>query len=154
MFRDCRPYRIRLHSALFHISLFTFGRNMKSGDFTVSHSNAYELEKFSKIADPHFVQTTFSTRPALVKKELVNGWRVTQDYHGGPYDKTVFDLVQGTWDHEHCSVCYFTIRDGHTYWENGNRIILLCDACYEAYRMSCEQGNSPKSLPPSIQEAG
>jgi len=127
---------------------------MKSGDFTVSHSDAYELEEFSRIADSHFIQTTFSTRPALVRRKLVNGHREIKDYHGGPYNESVFDLTQGTWDHEHCSVCYFTIRDGHTYWENGKRIILLCDACYEAYKIHSEQGGSPKPLPPSAPEAG
>jgi hypothetical protein len=71
-------------------------------------------------------------RSALVAKEQVNGYRMSKDYHGEPYDETKFDLVEGMWDHEHCSVCWFRITDGYTYWENTKRIKLLCDACHEA----------------------
>lgn len=122
---------------------------MKSGDFTVYRNDACERRDFSNITDPHFTQATFTSRPALVGKKLVNGHREIKDYHGGPYDKNAFELTQGTWDHEHCSICYFTIREGHTYWENGGRIILLCDACYEAYKNYSEQGGTAHPLPPS-----
>lgn len=57
---------------------------------------------------------------------------MSTDYRGQPYDQSEFDLVEGRWDHEHCGICWFTITDGFTYWENADRIKLLCDACHEA----------------------
>jgi hypothetical protein len=91
------------------------------------------LHNFEITKQQPFVQRTFSSHAALVAREPVNGHRMSRDYHGEPYDASKFELVEGKWDHEHCSVCWFTINDGHTYWENGNRIKLLCDACYEAF---------------------
>jgi hypothetical protein len=106
---------------------------MKSGDYSLSRDDEYYREAFSGIRDRNFEQRTFSLRPALVAKEQVNGHRMWRDYHGEPYDTSKFDLVEGMWDHEHCSVCSFTIKDGCTYWENAERIKLLCDACHEAF---------------------
>jgi len=106
---------------------------MKSGDYMVSRDTDYYRKAFSEISDHNFIQRTFSSHPALVAKEPVNGHRMWKDYHGEPYDTSRFDLVEGKWDHEHCSVCWFTIEEGHTYWENEKRIKLLCDACYEAF---------------------
>jgi len=94
---------------------------------------AYYREAFAEIHDRQFEQRSFSSRPALVVKEPLNGYRTWQDYRGEPFDKSKFDLVEGMWDHEHCSVCLFTIKDGYTFWENDRRIKLLCDACYEAF---------------------
>jgi hypothetical protein len=104
---------------------------MKSGDFSISRADDYYRKAFSEIRDRHFEQRTFTSRPALVAKEPVNGHRSWKDYHGEPYDASKFDLVEGMWDHEHCCICWFKIKDGHTYWENTKRINLLCDACYE-----------------------
>ena len=106
---------------------------VKSGDYSICRDDEYHRGLFSEIGDRDFVQRTFSVRPALVAKEPVNGHRMWKDYHGEPYDKSKFDLVEGMWDHEHCSVCWFSIKEGFTYWENAKRIKLLCDACYEAF---------------------
>ncbi|MGA2177012.1 MAG: hypothetical protein ABSH38_18715 [Verrucomicrobiota bacterium] len=106
---------------------------MKSGDYSISRDDEYYRKAFAQIRDRHFEQRTFSSRPALVAKEPLNGHRMWKDYHGEQYDKSEFDLVEGMWDHEHCSVCWFTIKDGYTYWENDRRIKLLCDACHEAF---------------------
>ena len=106
---------------------------MKSGDFSISRDDDYYRKAFAEIPRRQFKQVIFAPRPALVAKEPVNGHRMWQDYHGEPYDASRFDLAQGMWDHEHCSVCWFSIQDGHTYWENEGRIQLLCDACYEAF---------------------
>jgi hypothetical protein len=105
---------------------------MKSGDYSVSRDTDYYRKAFAEISDSNFVQRAFSSHPALVAKEPVNGHRMWKDYHGEPYDTSKFDLVEGMWDHEHCSVCWFTIKEDYTYWENEKRIKLLCDACYEA----------------------
>ena len=106
---------------------------MKSGDYSISRTDEAITKAFAEIRDRHFEQRTFSSRPALVAKQTVNGYRESKDYHGGPYDSAKYDLVQGVWDHDHCSVCFFSIKDGYTYWENHKRIILLCDACYEEF---------------------
>jgi hypothetical protein len=105
---------------------------MKSGDYSISRDDEYYRNEFAEITDRQFSQRTFSSHAALVAKEPVNGHQVWSDYHGEPYDTSKYDLVEGMWDHEHCSVCLFSIKDGYTYWENRDRIKLLCDACHEA----------------------
>jgi hypothetical protein len=106
---------------------------MKSGDYNISRDGEYYRKEFADISDRAFVQRTFFSRPALVTKHPVTGHRMWTDYQGEPYDKSEFELIEGMWDHDHCSICWFTIKDGFTYWENTNRIKLLCDACYEAF---------------------
>lgn len=105
---------------------------MKSGDFSVSRDEDYYRKEFAEILDRAFVRRTFASRAALVAKKPVNGNRTWADYQGQAYDESQFDLVEGMWDHDHCNVCFFSITDGFTYWENADRIKLLCDACYEA----------------------
>ena len=109
---------------------------MKSGDFSISRDDISYQSEFAKIQDRQFVQRTFSAQPALVAKEAVNGHRMWKEYDGKPYDSSRYDLVEGMWDHEHCSICFFKITDGFTYWENTKRIKLLCDACYETFSKS------------------
>jgi hypothetical protein len=106
---------------------------MKSGDFSISRDDNYYRKAFAEILDRNYVPRTFSIRPALVAKEPVNGHRMWKDYHGETFDNSKFDLVEGMWDHEHCSICWFKITGGYSYWENGERIKLLCDAYYEAF---------------------
>jgi hypothetical protein len=101
---------------------------MKSGDFSISRDDDYYRNEFTETVDREFVQRTFASMPALVANDG-HSWR---EYTGQPFEASQFHVVDGMWDHEHCSVCLFTIKDGHTYWENRNRIKLLCDACYEA----------------------
>ena len=105
---------------------------MKSGDYSSSRDAEYDRKAFSELSNRQFEQRTFSSRPALVSKERVTGLRNWKDYHGEPYDESKFNLVEGMWDHEHCCICWFSIKDGYTYWGNEGRINLLCDACYEA----------------------
>jgi len=109
---------------------------MKSGDYSVSRTGEEMAGAFAAIRDRHFEQRTFSARPALVARQLINGHRQSKDYHGGPYDASLYDMVPGMWDHDHCSVCFFRIEEGFTYWENHRRIILLCNACYEVFTKS------------------
>jgi hypothetical protein len=106
---------------------------MKSGDYSISHNDDFFRREFSQISDRNFTQRLFLSQPALVAKQPVNGHRAWREYKGEPYDKSEFDLVEGMWDHEHCAICFFTISDGFTYWENNRRIKLLCDACHEAF---------------------
>jgi hypothetical protein len=105
---------------------------MKSGDFTISRDDGYYRGEFSNIADRAFTKRIFRNTPALVARDPVNGRRIWKEYDGLPYDQTKFELIEGMWDHGHCMVCYFSIRDGMTYWENAGRGDRLCDACYEA----------------------
>ena len=106
---------------------------MKSGEFSVSRDGDYYRKEFAEIADRAFVQRTFVSHSALVAKKPVDRNRMWADYHGQAYDESEFDLVEGMWDHDHCSICLFKITDGFTYWEKSDRIKLLCDACYEAF---------------------
>jgi hypothetical protein len=104
---------------------------MKSGDYSDLHRDAYSRERFVQITDRSFVQRTFVTHAALVAKDPVNGPRMWTEHYGQPFDSSAFDLVEGKWDHEHCSICFFTITEGHTCWENTDAVHILCDACHE-----------------------
>jgi len=106
---------------------------LKSGDYSVIRDNENFRKAFAEIRNRHFEQRAFSSRPALVAKEPAEGLRMWKDFHGEPYDGSKFELVEGMWDHDHCSVCWFSIKDGYTYWEDDNRVKLLCDACHEAF---------------------
>ncbi len=106
---------------------------MRSGDPSVNREDECYRWGFAEIRNRTFVQRIFSTRPALVARAPVNGHRAWKDYHGEPFDTNEFELVEGLWDHEHCSVCWFTITDGYSYWENEGRIQVLCDACHDAF---------------------
>lgn len=101
---------------------------MQSGDFTISREDDYHQREFAEIEDRAFVQRTFLSTAALVR----NDGKLWREYTGQPFDSSEFRIVEGMWDHEHCSVCFFTIKDGYSYWENTDRIKLLCDACHEA----------------------
>jgi hypothetical protein len=101
---------------------------MKSGNYSISRDDEYYRKEFNDIENRDFVQRTFVSQPALV----ANDGRQWREYNGEAFDSSKFHLVEGMWDHEHCSACFFTIKDGYTYWENRNRLKILCDACHEA----------------------
>lgn len=107
---------------------------MRSGDPTINRGSDYSQSRFNEIVDKTFTHETFHAYPALVSKAPVNGHRMWSPYYGGDYDKEKFDLVEGMWDHEHCSICDFKIKDGHSYWSNLKRIRLLCDECYDYFK--------------------
>jgi hypothetical protein len=103
----------------------------RSGDSSIDRKDEYYREEFEGISDREFSQSTFRACPALVSKVLMNGQRMWKPYYGGEFDRNQFDIVEGMWDHEHCSVCNFKITGGYSYWENKNRIKLLCDECHD-----------------------
>jgi hypothetical protein len=107
---------------------------MKSGQFDAEVSREYFHAAIADIHNHEFVQRTFHPRPALIVKELVNGHRMSKEFKGEIFDPNKFDKVEGHWDHEHCSICWFKIVEGYTYWENKDSVKLLCDACYEEYK--------------------
>src|ERR1700735_1173414 len=107
--------------------------DMKSGDYSICRDDKYYRKEFADVSDRAFVQRTFASRAALVAKKPINAHKMCADYYGQAYDESEFDLVQRMWDHEHCGICWITITDGFTYWENADRIKILCDACYEAF---------------------
>ena len=86
---------------------------------------------YGEILDKHFTRREFSSYPALVSKTPVNGHRAWKPYRGGDYDKNLFDLVDGMWDHEHCNFCGSKISNGHTFWENTDKVRILCDECHD-----------------------
>ena len=106
---------------------------MRSGEPDINRNDNYYRSGFNEITDKYFVQETFRNYPALVAKEGVNGARKWTPYYGGDYDKDKFDVVNDMWDHEHCSLCFFTIKDGYTYWSNKRQVNMLCDECYDAF---------------------
>jgi hypothetical protein len=107
---------------------------MKSGEFNVEISETHFRAAIADILDYNFVQRTFHPRPALIATKPVSGHRMWKEFKGEPFDPNEFQKLDGYWDHEHCSICWFRIVDGHTYWENTDAVKILCDACYEEYK--------------------
>src|ERR1700722_17646613 len=105
---------------------------MKSGEPNYDRNEPAVTEAFSRIKNRDFIQIEFHPKAALVKREPMNGLRMWKEYKGEPFDEAEFTKVEGYWDHEHCSVCWFDIEDGHTYWSNKGGVTLLCDECYQA----------------------
>jgi hypothetical protein len=56
-----------------------------------------------------------------------------KEFKGEAFDEAEFTKVEGYWDHEHCSVCWFDIEDGYTFWSNKGGVTLLCDECHAAF---------------------
>jgi hypothetical protein len=77
---------------------------------------------------------TFHPRSALSAAKPVKGHRTWKEFKGDPFDPNEFQKADGYRDHEHCSICWFRIVDGHTYWQNADAVKILCDACYEEYQ--------------------
>ena len=105
----------------------------RSGESGIDRSQEYYSRTWNDTVDRVFTQTVFHSYPALVSKERVNGYRKWEPYSGGEYDKEKCELVEGMWNHEHCSICSFGIVDDHTYWVNAGRISILCDECHDYY---------------------
>lgn len=105
----------------------------RSGDPSLDREEGYLREQANAITGWQFSRVVFHPYAALVSKELVEGQHMWRPYAGGECDEDMFELVDGMWDHEHCSVCSFKITDDHAYWENASRIVLLCDECHEFY---------------------
>lgn len=106
---------------------------MRSGDPNLDRNSEYAREVAYRITDREFSVETFHPYPALLSREPVRGARMWKPYQGGDYDQEEFELVEGMWDHEHCSVCNFKITAGQTYWVNAGRVDLICDECHEFY---------------------
>jgi len=101
---------------------------MRSGHPSGMDYNYFATQiQFDYIDDKQFRQIVFQSQPALFNKKE----GVCQAYNGGEYDKTKFDLVDGMWDHEHCDICGFSIREDYTCWVNTNNVNMLCDECYD-----------------------
>jgi hypothetical protein len=104
---------------------------IRSGDAAEDRRSEYYKSEFDEIFDREFTLITFTKVPALVSRKRTDNQRHWKEYRGEDYDEQEFDLVKDAWDHEHCSVCSFTIKPGNSYWYNKNRIKLLCDECHD-----------------------
>ncbi len=102
----------------------------------INRNDEYYKQTWEEIIDKDFAKTVFIPYPALVCKKPVNGHRNFLPYYGGQFDQEKYDLIDDMWDHEHCSVCNYKIKEGDTYWFNKGRIRLLCDECYIYYKKS------------------
>jgi hypothetical protein len=47
------------------------------------------------------------------------------------FDKTLFEVEKGGWEHEHCDTCGRTIDVGDPYWISEDEVYLICDSCYQ-----------------------
>jgi hypothetical protein len=106
----------------------------RSGDRSLDREHDYYRQPFDEIIDKEFHNYSFHSYPALVSRKLINQHRMWKPYNGGQFDEEQFELVEGLWDHEHCSICNYKIENGHSYWANENRVQILCDECYEHYK--------------------
>jgi hypothetical protein len=100
-------------------------------DYTGIHGNELYAAAFARIGSRQFTRRIFSPAPGLVQNQAC-GSVFVKPYRGRKYDPEKWKLVEGAWDHEHCTVCGFTIVDGHSLWDTGEGR-CLCDACYEYY---------------------
>ncbi|MCP4610091.1 MAG: hypothetical protein GY845_15390 [Planctomycetes bacterium] len=84
----------------------------------------------------------WANQPALVSKSKK---RVCQ-YLGQEYDPNEYDLVENSWDHDHCAFCNITIKDcdcGKCVkegYKNGGS--WLCPDCYSHI---IKNGEDPES---------
>ena len=107
---------------------------MRSGESSIDRNHEYYRTRFDEIIDKSFIKKVFSPFPALVSKSPFDGHRMWKPYYGGEYNKELYDLIDGVWDHEHCSICDYKILDNHTYWANINLVRLLCDECHDFFK--------------------
>ena len=80
-----------------------------------------------------FVLRTFNSSPAMVKKEPVNGHRMWTQFDPERYTKEEWDIVEGMWNHEECSICLIHIDEADPYWVSSENHIL-CPGCYEKFQ--------------------
>jgi hypothetical protein len=71
-------------------------------------------------------------------------WYQELPYHGQRFDPSQFQLVEGGWDHEHCSVCSAKIVEGDRYWPNTDLEeggeVDLCETCYQRFQAQIQAG--------------
>jgi len=109
----------------------TFGiedMKKKSEDWSVSDQH------FADISDFSFVHKVFRSVPSLRTKNPTGGHYMMKPYKGEHYDESEFELIEGGWNHQHCSFCFEKILDDMPYWANTNEVIILCPRCYDHYQ--------------------
>jgi hypothetical protein len=108
---------------------------MKSGYDQEINDWSSRDELMLQVIDPRFMRFTFHEYPSLRSKHpLDGGWVQSKPYHGEPFNEADWFLKPGGWDHEHCFLCYATIREDMTYWANAGEVKILCDYCHEHYQ--------------------
>ena len=106
-------------------------RMLSGQEFPIDDWTTRDVE-FAGVTDRAFSQKVFNTHSSL-RRNLPDGLREWKQYNGEPFDESVWELIPGGWDHEHCSLCWARIADGMTYWANGGEFKLLCDYCHDHY---------------------
>ena len=106
---------------------------MRSGDEFPIDDWSTRDEQFATISDRAFVRKTFHEYPSLRSKSPRNGYIESIPYRGQAFDANEWLIVPGGWNHEHCSLCWTTIKEGMTYSVNGNEVTILCDYCRDHY---------------------
>ena len=92
-----------------------------------------------------FTLQIFSCKPAMVKKEPVNGHRMWTQYDSSKFSEKEYEIVPGMWDHEHCSICWMKISEGDPFWQNSAKHIL-CPSCHAKFEKRANK--SPDRTPP------
>jgi hypothetical protein len=79
-----------------------------------------------------YVRLRHAAMDTLVLRQPIDGKRVfCQPYRGQPFDPTLYRVVAGGWDHDHCCVCAATILPGDEWWTSlPPDDVGLCLACH------------------------
>jgi hypothetical protein len=102
-------------------------------------------EQLATLRHCTFAHRVFSSYPSLRAKAPMRTddlppdsrdggeWHISRPYQGAPFDPDEYEVREGSWDHEHCDVCWARIEDGMSYWPNVDPEagqVDLCEACY------------------------
>jgi len=103
---------------------------MRSGEPISNWDDEYYQTSLRAIEDFEFTNHVFQTGPALVSRPDGSGWKSGKPYRGQPYDPGQADVVEGSWNHDHCYVCGFRLEPGDSFWANRSGL-TLCDVCHD-----------------------
>ena len=142
----------RLNPAVPHFkrSLENMPSSASSDDTTVLiHGSAWKTKDIADSVEWCLTQTwrreTWKPTAALVHKK---GGTVSQ-YRGQKFDPDKIDLVEDGWSHDHCEICWWTLResddpdDGVGYRNETNG--WICSECFEQFVHSQSSGEKPKA---------
>jgi hypothetical protein len=80
-----------------------------------------------------FVRQPYAAEDMLIARAPNEaGYHASHPYRGGPFDEARFRLVRGGWDHDHCFICFATVKPGDEWWAAAPPDeVGLCLACHD-----------------------
>lgn len=89
-------------------------------------------ERLNRVLSLELVRSRFSPRDMLVsRKKNKDGYHTSHMYKGGDYDGSVYELIVGGWDHEHCYICSTSIEEDDEWYESKPpNEIGVCTSCF------------------------